>query len=163
MKKALCIGALVCMAGAFWYGRQAKPESQYRPPVVEKAPQSDFVMNMNSEAVYYFKKGMDRMKAAGVEYTEDQAVVMMKCADRDYSAKDKEHRLDAEEAKELYEVVLSPDSALGRLARQHDKGARPLMKVPAHYEPLLRTLIDYDRNGVVSADEVRRAHAWLGE
>ena len=169
MKKALCIGALVAAlsAGAFWYGRKAEPKSQYLPSVavvpVAEPGQDDFVMNMNHEAMRSYRDGLERMRNVGVEYTSEQVQVMLRCADKDYNPKDMEHRLDVDEARELYEVVLNPDSYLGRIAMPKKGGSPPLVRMPPRYEPLLRALIDYDRNGVATAEEMRRAHARIGE
>lgn len=155
MRKTLCIGALVLsMAGAFWYGKQAKPEPKYAP-VVQKAPEPDYVMNMGPEAMQYFRQGMERMRSVGVEYSSLQVKVMFECANRNNPG---EKRLDADEAKELYESVLNPDSVLGRMAVKEALPSRQLVKMPAHYEPLLAHLIDYNNDGVVSKEEVKQAH-----
>ncbi len=158
---ATCIGALVLAvgAGSFWYGRHEAVQRQKQVVAAPVGlPEPAWAMNMCPEAMKYFRSGMDRMKAVGVDYSSDQIMMMLRCADRDYNPTDKEHRLDVNEAKELYEIVLNPDSVLGRLVMKEPAPLHQLVKMPERYEPLVLNLIDYNNDGIVSKEEAKQAH-----
>lgn len=163
-KISMCIGALVLSAGAFWYGRHDAGKQQYEAMAKPAAlSEPDWAMYMNPEAMNYYNRGMERMKAVGVSYREDQVILMMRCADREYDAGKKAHRLDVKEAQELYEVVLNPDSALGRLAMPLDRipAAKHSVPMPSHYERLVPYLLDENNDRLVSKEETRSGHAKL--
>ncbi len=163
-KISMGIGALVLSAGAFWYGRHEAEKQQYeavQAKSVAGKSEPDWAMRMHPEAMSYYSKGMERMKSAGVSYREDQIMLMLRCADREYDAGKKVHRLDVEEARELYEVVLNPDSALGRLAMPLDRipTVKHSVPMPSHYEPLVPCLLDENNDNLVSKEETRSGHA----
>jgi hypothetical protein len=164
-KISMGIGALVLTAGAFLYGRHDTEKHQYEAvqakPVALSEP--EWAMHLNHEALSYFEKGMERMKAVGVSYRRDQIFLMLRCADREYNSSGKAYRLDVKEARELYEVVLNPDSALGRLAMPLDRihADKHSVPMPSHYEPLVLCLLDENNDGLVSKEETKNGHARL--
>ncbi len=138
MKRILCIGALAASLG--YYLSHKSPE-----------PKGMAYFYMAPDAGKLVSDGLKRMKDSGAHYTSEQMYAMMSIA------AGADGRVDLSEARELCDVVLNPESALGRLARPYSpaNGSPPACVISERWKDLAARLMETNGDGMLSENEVQ--------